>query len=613
MRTLVTALVVSSIALLAYPNQAWAVGTPPSVSAPNGDGDLTVTFNPIDPNGQCGVITLERLGPGATIWSAVSSSNGFANVQGLGTGIHAFRTKKWCEVSFPGGGFFSFNFTFQYSDPAAVSVMRRPQISPGSLQDQYDTPYMIRTGDFDANGFEDILIERIGGDPNDGTLVTTILYNDGAQFSAILPSPSQLSGAQQFSENPNIQVAPSDENHDGYADLILQGIDAIRNGALTPSGYSIEELIIYASGQSGVKQPLGVKMIDDVVQQFLGDLTGWAIDEDYFQDRTILLNRIEYDLIVQCDFFPDTPIFQQWRSCWVVAVPVVTISENTDMFNDDAKDFADKLDQIKSQGINPGSTEWGELSDIYEGVFGVPAYGFTSNGQVGAVNYPDVFDADTLFYRMVSNTLYGLAARGLKDAITGPFNQPDPNLWEYHEYGHTTAICTPGQDTFFSIAGPFGPKITSADCTLANLFCWMKKAPAPRQDNLTTTVTDGQESVLWGNNPIQTHIFDGATTLVNETLRTHLLDDPFQTLDCGKFPTAAQIIGNPNAPNRCSFVLRRGFTDSNGVISIETDGRGYSPSSAVEAFNELSGEAIFRGVDAWVLSKMIQEGSCAPD
>ena len=92
MRTLVTALLVSSIALLVFPNQSWAVGTPPSVSTPDGNGDLTATFNPIDPNGQGGLITLERLGLGATVWSAVHSSNGFANVQELGTGIDAVRT-----------------------------------------------------------------------------------------------------------------------------------------------------------------------------------------------------------------------------------------------------------------------------------------------------------------------------------------------------------------------------------------------------------------------------------------------------------------------------------------------------------------------------------------
>lgn len=118
--------------------------------------------------------------------------------------------------------------------------------------------YNVRTGDFDSDGYNDILIERITEGPPDGSFQTTVLEGTAGGVIAKVPSANEINVARSFPSNPQITAGVSDNNFDGFADIVLSGL-----GSLGSSSYIEDSLILYASGKPYRSQPKGLKFLDE--------------------------------------------------------------------------------------------------------------------------------------------------------------------------------------------------------------------------------------------------------------------------------------------------------------------------------------------------------------
>jgi len=161
--------------------------------------------------------------------------------------------------------------------------------------------------------------------------------------------------------------------------------------------------------------------------------------------------------------------------------------------------------------------------------------------------------------------------------------------------------------------GELGPSV----CSVENVFCWARKYPAPREDGDKTTVYDGDQPVLEGENPIEVHVFESDHVLVNETLgppnhqERHVLHDDFQPYLCADDPN---IDANYDPQqDRCSFVHRKVFSDSAGDVLITTTGRGKNINGKWKVFNERTGQFIFNGIDQWIIHQVQTVGVCQDD
>ena len=249
-------------------------------------------------------------------------------------------------------------------------------------------------------------------------------------------------------------------------------------------------------------------------------------------------------------------------------------------YNFNSPSFSTALNSISNSRNLSGDSTWFNLSVAFKNVFGVYAFGFNANGTRDVTNYRLMAVSDAAedeFATILQRLIYRYTFLDLGK------NKP-AHEWERHEDDVATDICTIGE----------------AHCTIENVFCWMRRQPAPRQDGTYDLVANGQSNVLTGGNPIVTHVNTAGKTIINETRPGHILHDAYQSPGCG-----AQ---NP-IPDRCSFV-ERSVSNNGQSIRITTRGEGYNPDSLQVLANEVGGETIFESVDEQ--KKWVKEvGSCA--
>lgn len=133
-------------------------------------------------------------------------------------------------------------------DTHTVSVGGASTISTPHQQSNFS--YSLRSGDFDGNGYVDILLDRLSPGAQAGSLQSTVLSNGPSGLAAVFPTASLLSYAQTFPVNPNLSHSPSDMNVDGHVDRIVSGLNTI--------SAAFDDHILFAPGSHGGAQPLGL-------------------------------------------------------------------------------------------------------------------------------------------------------------------------------------------------------------------------------------------------------------------------------------------------------------------------------------------------------------------
>lgn len=124
-------------------------------------------------------------------------------------------------------------------------------------------------------------------------------------------------------------------------------------------------------------------------------------------------------------------------------------------------------------------------------------------------------------------------------------------------------------------------------CTLANVWCLLKKHPAPRAEGKRTTIRDEEESTLIGDNSIRTSVYEAQCELINVTMPGHILHNPNQPADC---PRSLNELG----AEQCSQIVRHVIATPDGSIRVRTTGYGYNPYARV---NRVMGPVLFGGED----------------
>ncbi|MEM7280957.1 MAG: VCBS repeat-containing protein [Pseudomonadota bacterium] len=471
----------------------------------------------------------------------------------------------------------------------------------GSLSAQMLFEYEVRTGDFDGNGYQDILLERLSSGSVDGSLQTTILEQDASGFTPVEPTSSELNTARGFPQNQDVEVMSTDQNFDGWADAILTGIGSL-------STANVNELIVYPSGIPGIAGPVGVQPVDETFKEFFGNLEEYRENPNFFADNLNVELRPVFVTSVECE--SDAPNIIIFRSCRFVSTLAGFVPQLAgDGFLQEAFQAVIKINEIWANE-DFGPARWKELSDLFKDIIGVPSYGFRPDGSWLPTNLT-IFDTLQDHLEEANVRLTFAYFPGPDDDGTTPAAS-----WPRHMYDVNTSICDTTANTSVELVdlglATFSAQIAPAECTLQNVYCWAKKNPAPRQYRSVRhrTVKDGERSILWYNNPIATFLFPSSHVLSNSTLPGHIFHDPDATSDtCGEFATWQQL---KQVHPRCSFVHRDVSTQASDVV-ISTRGEGHNANLLLVAANEEIGERTFSGIDRWIRRRLAKEGSCTDD
>jgi len=575
-------------------------------------GDYTISWTAISVTGiDDGYRLLESTNGGST-WSktyvAYGTSKSFANKP---AGAYTYKLRRCSLVNQWGeplpqcndSGFG--NITVYVDDPTL------PVADAYYEQLQYE--YEVRTGDFDYNGFTDILIDRLTPGLVDGSMQTVIIEGGVGGQTLVIPTSSELSNARTFPLNSDIKPGGSDQNYDGYADILLMGLDALNSPA-----FPYDCLILYASGKSGVAQPLGHQFMDEDYREFFSNIAQAAVDSSFYINNVQVSYRPEYDMVWDCQwrYGQGWSLYDcRWRFGIIGYFPQVS-GYGYHLSAPAATDAINAIDSVDFSQGNP----WLQLSNAMKNVLGVNSFGYQDDGSRYPTNFKRSGETEADEYgSLVSRLGFDL----LRAVFEANAEGVDPQDYDRHIYDVETAICSTVFDTSVgmrAITGVLGTTNTESIpkeiCTVENVFCWAKRNPAPRENESEATIENGDDSVLDGGNPIRTHVVDSVFTLVNETLpagvipgvQAHMLHDPLQIEDCAEYSTWEEI--NQNSP-RCAYVHRQTAVVGSQVL-IRTHGEGHN-APGNRALNEIGGRRIFRDVDVWVRERMAEDGACTDD
>lgn len=604
--------------MLLFGNASAELVSPPVAPTYNANGSFSVSRDFCNFPDQC--YLQERFQGGQ--WSTIpgSQNSAIVSLAGRSPGLYSFRSVRVIEQ-----GFMEPIPTWYYSSETQTLVDATPSPLAESLSEQLEYEYQIRSGDFDSNGFIDILVDRTSVGAVDGSLQTTIIWNYGSSVLATIPTTAQLAQARAQPLNPNISYGGTDDNFDRFADIVLTGLSSLGN-----SSFSDDSLILYANGVSGGATAKAT-IIDKEYSKFFMDIAGYLTDSDYYSDREIVGYVPVFATVPICTARGysgggHSLVDFQLGFCIFEPILVDVVSQVVGIgYDPNARDASDAIEKILMGG-EPSADTWRNFSNAMRTVIGVDSFGFLPNGSSTRPNVgEDVNDQQDESQKI----LQAFLAKILRYTID--YNSTNPENWERHVYdaGSNFRICSSAVDTIVPEETvlrtypriPEFKTIPQSICTTANVFCWLKRYPAPRQNDSTATIESGDASILDGNNPIFTYVFENSRTIVNETrgaladgTPTHVLHDPLQIEGCGasdSIPALNSVVGTNGQAGRCSYVHRQ-VIQNGDRIDIRNHGEGYNP-PGYASLNEIIGSDIFRDANQWVMRRMADEGACNDD
>ncbi len=224
-------------------------------------GNFTISWNNYsDPSVDHYESLQEKSGSGGYV-TIYSGTSGNVPINGRSSGEYSYRVKR--EMCF---GFFC---DVQYTSPIVVIVDTASTADTFSEQLNYE--YQIRSGDFNNDGHIDILLDRLTQGPVDGSM-QTVIVNGGSIPSVVVPSNAQASHARSFPTNSDIQASGTDGNFDGWADIVLAGLETLGGS------YAEDSLILYASGITGQSAPAGLNIMDQLYKDFFHSIAAGLAD-----------------------------------------------------------------------------------------------------------------------------------------------------------------------------------------------------------------------------------------------------------------------------------------------------------------------------------------------
>lgn len=574
-------------------------------------GDFSLSWNEPSP----GYTSLqERIDGGA--WTTIV---GYAylemptDLQDKPAGSYDYRLK-WTHQDCSSGGGGRCPMVTEYSLPTNVQVEPPgpPPSEPDDYSDQLQYEYQIRTGDFDTNGYTDILIDRLTAGEIDGSMQTVILEGGSTGLTINVPTQQELSTARTFPVNQDLELGGTDKNYDGFSDLMLYGLLLLNESPLS----EYDTIVLYASGVPGVAEPQGWTYLDEEFTEFFGNVAEAEINPNFYAENLQVSLRPVFEHLVNCpvQFYPFS-LYSLWNCRIEIVFVGFEIQSVGAGFHPSAPAATGAIYRIKN-GDWSGGDPWWDLSQAMYSVLGVHSFGFRADGTRVSTNYSTSVEGDEW------HQLFSIYNFDLLGYYYESLAAQAPEDWPRHEYDVATTICSTSSTTI--VTDPTLPPnigdvgaIPAQICTVENVFCWAKRRPAPRQDQSEATVVDGEASVLIGNNPIRTFIFDNSSTLVNQTLPegvipgvgSHVLHDS-QSIDlCADSDSYGMI--NANSP-RCSYVHRQVQSESGNIV-VRTHGEGHNPNANAVVLNEIVGQSIFSEVDQWIRMQMAMHGSCSDD
>ena len=414
---------------------------PPDLTVPSGStsGVFVVSWAGI--SGSDRVYVQESVNGGGFSDIHTSIGPGSLTISRTGDNEFSYRAKV-CSTSNGCSGF---------SSPVTVSVYTRAGISAEPYHEQLGYEYSVRSGDFDGDGHQDVLVDRLTPGSVDGSLQTTLLSGSSSGMAVEIPSGAEAAAARSFPIDESITLGGSDYNFDGFADIVLVGL-----GSLGSASFPEDSLILYASGKNGTARPLGARFIDEELSGFIYDVAQSIGDSRYYSLNQSVTRRPIFRTFFDCrraSFSDDDgsfPLFNcYWRTVFMgVETQIVGIG-----YHPQAPDVTDAYDAIRTRDFSQGSP-FKRLSDRLLPLLGVPSFGFQADGSRQPTNYAgDDTEADE-YDSLLTRFVIWLMRTAYDDPQGG-----NPLTYDRHVYDTDSYICSTTLDTpvdMVPVTGPLG-------------------------------------------------------------------------------------------------------------------------------------------------------------
>lgn len=243
----------------------------------------------------------------------------------------------------------------------------------------FDDDYRVFEGDNNFDGQLDFYVRKTNLVLLHGDVVTPIeVQIDGFVLQQNADGTFSILSDVSFSnadwEDSSVSISVQDFNLDGVMDAFLVGVDNGING--------LHDLIVFSNENEG-SPPIHVKSVDQDLKQFIGDVSSWATDSNYFTQQENFLgnqcvsgyNRPKYGWYY--DYFLDAQVYGVVGYTYVCTLyaPVYDLSG----FSQDAISLVANLEAITDVNgiwdIVSGSSIGINISDILEDVFGTTIFG----------------------------------------------------------------------------------------------------------------------------------------------------------------------------------------------------------------------------------------------
>jgi hypothetical protein len=248
---------------------ASAYTLPPTAPSWSANGSYSVSWTNQCSN-NCVSMWLEEKGAGGTFAATGGASP--MTYAGKPVGTYTYRLARLMRV-------YSY-FVTEYSGEVTVYVTpTAPPVDPLLTQRSYT--YRTRVGDIDYDGRRDLYIERVsGGVANNGVLDKVIVQQTATagQYALVPPTSAQAATAATWPVS-SAQVAVEDINVDGFVDVTVKGVAS----ALGVGG--ARNLIVFSPGQVFSAVPKGVRVLDDGLLKFVGNMLDYQVDHSYFENN----------------------------------------------------------------------------------------------------------------------------------------------------------------------------------------------------------------------------------------------------------------------------------------------------------------------------------------
>ena len=241
--------------------------------------------------------------------------------------------------------------------------------------------YEVRSGHLDDDSLKDLYVRRTSSAAGGGLFEDVILQQAaGGEFTLVAAPPGSAHATKASTEwavTEAVGVVLNDINLDGFADVLLRGLNSVVAGA--------PDRILYAPGRRGGPTEIQ-KAVDDELKDFLTEVQAWAQNPNFFNEKLTTETVYSHQSTTACFGIPGGDLEQTGLPPWLVTVSMTfsycitsarSVSATRQIPTNDsphARGFAGQFEVVNGR-IDPdltlGSQRAKTLSGILEDVLGV--------------------------------------------------------------------------------------------------------------------------------------------------------------------------------------------------------------------------------------------------